>query len=113
MNWRENPVLRQSHGPRIGREKRMNGTNVPTFDAMMNPVVQALRTLGGSGTVEEIESKVAEIMGLSDVQLEQLHNPEKGDKTEFGYRLAWTRTYLKRANVIENSSRGIWALTAH
>jgi restriction system protein len=27
------------------------------------------------------------------------------------YRLAWTRTYLKKYGVLENSSRGVWALT--
>ena len=28
------------------------------------------------------------------------------------YRLAWARNYLKRYGVVNNSSRGIWALTA-
>jgi restriction system protein len=31
--------------------------------------------------------------------------------TEIEYRLMWTRTYLKKFGIIENSSRGIWALT--
>ena len=47
-----------------------------------------------------------------DEQLEIAHDPEKGGQTEFSYRLAWTRTYLKRLGVIENSTRGIWALSA-
>lgn len=84
---------------------------VPTFDQMMNPLIQALKSLGGSGTIEEIEDKVAELLHLSDEQLEVLHNPEKGGQTEVGYRLAWTRTYLKKYGVLENSSRGVWALT--
>jgi len=86
--------------------------DVPTFDALMNPVVQALRSLGGSGTIEEINTRVAEIAGLSDEQLEVLHDPERGGQTEFEYRVAWTRTYLKKYGVLENSSRGVWALTA-
>jgi restriction system protein len=77
----------------------------------MNPLLQALTELGGSGTIEEIASKTAEIVGLSDEQLEILHNPERGSKTEFEYRLAWTRTYLKKYGLLENSSRGVWALT--
>jgi restriction system protein len=32
--------------------------------------------------------------------------------TEIEYRLMWTRTYLKKFGAIENSTRGIWALTA-
>ena len=86
-------------------------TDVPTFDALMNPVIQALNSLGGSGTIEEINSKSAEVAGLSDEQIEVLHDPEKGGQTEVEYRLAWTRTYLKKYGVLENSSRGVWALT--
>ncbi len=86
-------------------------TKVPTFDKMMNPLIQALKDLGGSGTIEEIENKVIEILDLSDEQLEVLHNPERGGQTKVAYRLGWTRTYLKKYGVLENSSRGIWALT--
>jgi restriction system protein len=89
----------------------MAEVEIPTYDALMNPVIQALKNLGGSGTIEEIYNKVAEIMELSDEQLEVLHNPEKGGQTEVEYRLAWARTYLKKYGVIDNSSRGVWALT--
>ncbi len=89
----------------------MTEVKVPTFDAFMNPVIQALKSLGGSGTIEEINHKASEIEGLSDEQLELLHNPEKGGQTEVEYRLGWTRTYLKKYGVLENSSRGVWALT--
>jgi restriction system protein len=89
----------------------MSKVDIPTFDTFMNPVIHALKSLGGSGTIEEINNKVAEIAGLSDEQLEVLHNPEKGGQAEVEYRLAWTRTYLKKYSVLENSSRGVWALT--
>jgi restriction system protein len=84
---------------------------VPTFDQMMNPLIQVLKSLGGSGTIEEIDNKVAEVLNLSDEQLEMLHNPDRGGQTEIEYRLAWTRTYLKKFGVLENSNRGVWALT--
>jgi restriction system protein len=82
------------------------------YDHLMNPVVQALKSLGGSGTNEEINDKVAELLEIPAEQLEILHNPEKGGITELEYRLMWTRTYLKRYGTITNSTRGIWALTA-
>lgn len=81
------------------------------FDDLMNPVIQALKNLGGSGTIEEINDKVAEIAKIPSEQLEILHNPEKGGMTEIEYRLMWTRTYLKRYEIIDNSSRGVWSLT--
>jgi len=90
---------------------QMAKVDIPTFDALMNPVIEALKDLGGSGTIEEINSRTTEITALSDEQLEVLHDPEKGGQTEVEYRLAWTRTYLKKYGVLENSSRGVWALT--
>lgn len=86
--------------------------SIPSYDAFMNPLLQVLKLLGGSGTIEEINTKVIETVGLSDEQLEIIHDPERGSQTEVEYRLAWARTYLKRYGVIDNSSRGVWALTA-
>lgn len=50
-------------------------------------------------------------MGLNDEQLDLLHDTKRGGQTEFEYRIAWTRTYLKRYGILENSSRSVWALT--
>jgi len=85
---------------------------VPTYDALMNPVIQALKELGGSGTIEEINSKASELAKLTDKQLEVLHDEGKGSQTEIEYRFAWARTYLKHFGLVENSARGVWALTA-
>jgi restriction system protein len=90
----------------------MSSVAIPSYDAFMNPIIQALKMLGGSGTIEEINAKVTELVGLSEQQLEVLHDPERGSQTEVEYRLAWARTYLKKYDVLENSSRGVWALTA-
>lgn len=84
---------------------------LPSFDDLMFPLIQALNALGGSGSVEEIYTKVVELTGFTDDILAQLHDPEKSSLTEVGYRLAWARTYLKKYGFLENSSRGIWALT--
>jgi restriction system protein len=85
---------------------------VPTFDQLMNPLVRALKALGGSGSIEEIYDKVIELERLPDDVITQPHDPEKSNDTEVGYRLAWARTYLKKYGLLENSSRGIWSLAA-
>ena len=91
----------------------MRTTNeIPTFDALFTPVLAALRALGGSGSVEEIYAKTIELAGISEEVASQLHYPDKGNMTEVGYRLAWTRTYLRKYGLLENSSRGVWSLTA-
>ena len=89
----------------------MKENDIPTFDQLMNPLLQALRMLGGSGSIEEIYSKTVEVSTLSEEVLSQLHDPDRSSMTEIGYRLAWARTYLRKYEFLENSSRGIWTLT--
>jgi restriction system protein len=85
---------------------------VPTYDRLMNPLLRALKALGGSGSIEEIYDKVVELEQLPDDVITLPHDPEKSNQTQVGYRLAWARTYLKKYGLLENSSRGIWSLTA-
>ena len=61
--------------------------------------------------MEEINNKVVEIMAIPTPVLEKLHDPGSSNMTEVEYRLAWARTYLKNYGILENSSRGVWALT--
>lgn len=82
-----------------------------TFDQLMLPLMKALVNLGGSGSIDEIYEEVVKLEKFDEEILATLHNPEKSSQTEIGYRLAWARTYLKKAGYLENSSRGVWALT--
>ena len=84
-------------------------TKVPTFDQLMNPLITALRDLGGSGSIDEIYERVIQNLKLSEDILSVLHDPEASNQTEVYYRLAWARTYLKKYGVLTNSTRGIWA----
>lgn len=59
--------------------------------------------------IEELNEKVYALINLPDEVLEIPHT-ENGTRSEIEYRLAWTRTYLKKAEIIDNSSRGIWTL---
>jgi restriction system protein len=81
---------------------------VPTFDKLFNPLLEAMRQLGGSASVSEQEDKIAEILKLSDSDAAEIH---RGNRTKLSYRFAWARNYLKRAGLLENSARGVWALT--
>lgn len=82
--------------------------SIPTYDDLFNPVIKAIHELGGSGSVSEIEEKVAELLKFTEAEINEIH---RGNRTKLSYRLAWARNYLKRFGVLENSSRGIWALT--
>lgn len=78
------------------------------YDDLFNPTLKALKKLGGSGSVSEIEEEVAQILNLSENEINEIH---RESTTKLTYRLAWARNYLKRYGLIENSSRGVWALT--
>ncbi len=90
---------------------RKKNEQVPSYDELMNPLLKALQDLGGSGSVDEIYEKVAENLNIPDGILNIPHNPDTGNTTEIQYRLAWARTYLKSYGVLENSSRGVWAIS--
>ena len=82
---------------------------VPKYDSLFNPLLMAIHSLGGSASISEIEDEVIKILNLSDEDINETH---KGSMTKFSYRLSWARNYLKTYGVIENSSRGVWALTS-
>jgi restriction system protein len=82
---------------------------LPTHQRMLWSTLQAVRDLGGSGHIEEINARVIEIENFSDEQQEILHG--NGPRTEIEYRLAWSRTYLKWFGALENSARGVWSIT--
>ncbi len=86
--------------------------DMPTYDKLMEPMLQALVKLGGSGNIEEITEEVIKLLELPDEITSQLHNPEKSSQTEVEYRLSWARTYLKKFGILENSERGVWAFTS-
>jgi restriction system protein len=82
---------------------------IPPYHEMFNPALQALKELGGSCSIGEMSDRVAGILDLSEEDVNEVH---KGNMTKLEYRLAWTRTYLKNYGLLENSTRGVWALTA-
>ncbi|MBI1226103.1 MAG: restriction endonuclease [Bacteroidetes bacterium] len=90
--------------------KKVFSTKLPTQEQLMVPTLKALVKLGGSGTIEEINESVYQIAKLTDEQL-QIPHDETGLRSEIDYRLAWSKTYLKKFGLIENSSRAVWSLT--
>ena len=83
--------------------------DVPTFDAFMGPIIERLKAHGRSMTNEEMADDVARHMGLTDAQRALAHG--KRGELVVDYRMAWARSYLKAVGALENSARGVWALT--
>jgi restriction system protein len=82
--------------------------SVPSYSDLFNPLLRGIKELGGSASIQEQEEVVAKNLNLSEEDVSLIH---RGNRTKFSYNLAWARTYLKRYGVLENSERGVWALT--
>lgn len=82
---------------------------VPQYDKLFNPVLQALKKLGGSASIAELDEEVTKSLDLTPEEIAQPHDARQ---TKLQYRLAWARSYLKVYGLLDNSSRGVWVLTA-
>ena len=82
---------------------------LPDLPGMMLATLRSLRRLGGSAHISELDEDVIETQAVSEA--EQAHLMPDGTRPRVNYFLAWARTYLRRAGLIENSARGVWTLT--
>ena len=68
-----------------------------------------MKQLGGSASIDELVPEIVRLLGLPQEITEILHG--SSGRSELEYRSAWARTYLRKAGLLDNSERGIWALT--
>lgn len=85
--------------------------SVPNYPQLVTATFKSLKTLGGSGTNNEISKKASEILELSD-EILAIPHVNDGGLSEVNYRLAWARTFLKLYGAIENSARSVWSITS-
>jgi restriction system protein len=89
----------------MAKNKKVEGAQ---FVQYFGPLLEALRGLGGSATVDEAVDRVASDLSVpEDVLNETL--PSGGSR--FRNQVAWARFYLVRENLLDSSKRGIWSLT--
>lgn len=82
--------------------------NLPEFAQWINPVLAALRELGGSGRPQEVIERVAKDEEVSDAILDQ-QNQTGGPR--FANQVHWARYFLAESGLIDRTRRGVWALT--
>lgn len=89
----------------------MNKNKIPhQYDqTMFDFLIQGLRELGGSASRDEITHKVADLLDLTE---DERSFCESGKSNSlFPWRLSWTRWALDKADLIDGSQRGVWALS--
>jgi len=74
----------------------------------MNPVLTALKELGGSGTPKEVIEKIARSEKVSD-KIREIKL--KNGSSKFDNQVAWARQYLVYEGLLDGSKRGVWTLT--
>ena len=87
----------------------MSQSGLPRYDEFMLPTLKALTGLGGSARRDEVISAVADSEGLTDEQLEARY--ETTGVSVAADRIGWALSYLKKIGAVDNSSRGVWAIT--
>lgn len=82
---------------------------LPKYDDLFKPTLEALTKLGGSGSIEELDDAMIAAIGASQEQLDVTY-PKSGAAV-LPDRMAWARTFLKLAGLAANPKRGVWVLT--
>lgn len=78
------------------------------FSKYIIPVVEILKSIGGSGTSSEVTDAVIEKLNISE---EELSETLKNGSSKVKNQIAWARMYLVRYGLMDSSKRGVWALT--
>lgn len=82
---------------------------IPPLSQLINPTLAALHDLGGSANSDEISDKVVADLGLSSDAATRTYKDSARPIVQ--RHLASARTILKSNGLIDNSERGVWALT--
>ncbi|WP_412565619.1 restriction endonuclease [Thalassobius sp. MITS945101] len=91
------------------RRFEVDQNSLPDLPGMMLATIEALHKLGGSATIQELDEEVISLEGVTEA--EQSYMMANDTMPRVNYFLSWARTYLKRGDALENSARGVWALT--
>jgi restriction system protein len=81
---------------------------IPGYQVFLLPLLEALAD-GGEHHIRDLTEKLTERFHLSDEERSQLL--PSGQQTVVANRVAWVRTYLKKAGLLESPSRGRMRIT--
>lgn len=89
----------------MAKDKKDEGIQFVRF---FGPLLDALRSIGGSAKPDEAIDRVAQDLKISDSVLNEVL-PSGG--LRFRNRVAWARFYLVREGLLDSSKHGVWSLT--
>ncbi len=80
---------------------------VPDYQSLMLPLLSALED-GKEHRVSEVYASVVRSVGLTDADMRELLT---SGQPVFDNRFGWAKTYLKKAGLLTNETRGIYQLS--
>ncbi len=83
--------------------------SVPTYESFMLPILRATAD-GREHEIAEMAESVAKELKVTPADRDRLL--PSGTQSVFDNRLGWARTYLKKAGLLENPTRGQYRITA-
>jgi restriction system protein len=81
---------------------------LPEFATWINPLLSALRELGGTARPREVVDRVVRDQRVADAVLDR---ENQGGVSRFTNQVHWARYYLAEAGFIDRSQHGVWRLT--
>ncbi|MFH2046871.1 MAG: restriction endonuclease [Pseudomonadota bacterium] len=86
----------------------MASQNLPQHFRYINPIIEVLKSLGGSGRSSEVTDLVIEKLNITDKELEDLL---QSGQSRIKNQIHWARMVLVKIGFIDSSQRGVWSLT--
>ena len=103
------PELSQAAWLTTVADKQDKGMSKASFLQWFEPLIDALKELGGSATPEAVRKQIATDLNLSEDVINETRG--KNGAKKFDNDVAWARNYLAYEGIIDKTVRGVWALT--
>jgi restriction system protein len=92
-------------GKRYPNDRRARGGKGPQFLRFVVPIIESLRSLGGSGTAQEAVEAVITAVGIPE--REQGITLRNGTSRVVN-QVHWARFYLAKDSYLRSSQHGVW-----
>jgi len=86
----------------------MTKSNRPLHLRYWIPIIEVLKSLGGSGKAAEVADLVVEKLEISE---KELSDTLQNGTSKIYNQISWARFFLARLGYLDSSQRGVWSLT--
>lgn len=105
--WRYSELVNQQN--KETKSDSESALSKAAFLRWFRPLIEALKSLGGSGTPEEVRNRIIENEKLGEEVVTETRGATQHNR--FSNEVAWARNYLVYGGYIDKSVRGVWTLT--